>query len=624
MKKSSRFLNKRSKGFTLAELTVVAAILGSITYFGAEQQEVKAYTNNLTAVEQDVQEMQLAYNQFYLEYRRPPADLAELAAEGFYTGPLISPFGTPYGGTASARGYQFTVNTPDDRASTVLAERQPNAVGVSATQVDYAVPVPTLETIASQYLHRTAIAGRPELNQMQTDLDINGFNITNVQDLATDSITTDRITTRVAEIDILRTVDELEFGTNSISAAGNTLTLNANTVNISNDLNVNGSLLMNNTNITGVNQLDAVSGQFDSVVSVDITAQTSTIDNLTVNNQTVNNLSSTNATIDNATVRDLTFDSATGNLLDVIDANVGNVETLTADINSATIDNLNTTSFNATTGSIDTLTSTDISTDDLTVTGLATINSADITNLVSNTVNAVNFTGNNGVINVAVVGALSSINTTTQNLVTDTLVAKGTARFDDADMVNGFIRNATVDRLRVLDNLIADSADFNRATGTRIDFTNLVGQSGNFDDLNVNGTITANNASINSATIDDLTTTDFNANNANIVNLDATNANVSGTLTTRDVTGQTANFSGNVAMNNLSVNRLTMASYNIDDINANLITADDVQGGNFSGTNYFATNDFTTAAGNSVNGNKALYDSINSLWQSCVASDGCQ
>lgn len=624
MKSHSNFLKNKSKGFTLAELTIVAAILGSITYYGAEQQEVKSYTNNLVAVENDVQQMQLAYNQFYLEFRRPPADLNELATQGFYNGPLISPFGSPYVGAPSARGYQFSIDTGDDRSALVLSERQPNANSISSTQVGYSFPVPTVESIASQYLHRTAIAGRPELNQMETTLDMTGNDIINVLDLDVGSIVTERITTNVAEIDVLKTVDELEFGNNSISASGNVLTFNANTVNISNDLNVIGNLLLNNTNLSGVNQLSANSGTFDTIVTNDLEAQTATITTLDVEQQNVDTLVSTTATINSIDTDNLLFNTATGNSLTVSNADVTNLESENAIFQNGTFNDLTSVNITANNGTINNLTSTTINTNNINVNGLATISSANIGDLVSNTINTANFTGNNGVINVAVVGSLSSINTTTQNLTTDTLTSNGTADFDEATINDAVIDTATIERLRVLNTLLANNADFIRATGQRIDFDDLNGQVGRFQNLDVSGTITAGSANFDSADINSLSANNFNSDTATINTLNSTSMTVSNTLTAQNINGNSANFTGNVSMNNLSVNSLTMNSFDIDEINADTIRANEVIGGDFSGVNFFASNDFTTAAGNSVNNNKALYDSINSLWLSCVADDGCQ
>ena len=242
--KNNRFLNlNKAKGFTLAELAVVASILGTLAYYAGEQQEVINYVNDLEQVERDIENLQLAYNQYYLEYRRPPATINELATLGLYSGSLESPFGTQYEGVPNGRGYQFVVDTLDNGPALTLSEKAPNATGV-ANRVSYNVPIPALETIASQYLHRQAVAGRPELNQLETNLDINGFDILNVSDLETNNIVTDRITTNVAEIDVLQTVDTLEFGTNSIQAVGNTLRLNAGTVDISNNISVDGDLLM--------------------------------------------------------------------------------------------------------------------------------------------------------------------------------------------------------------------------------------------------------------------------------------------------------------------------------------------------------------------------------------------
>tara|TARA_Y100001970_G_scaffold294238_1_gene448966 strand:- start:2079 stop:3971 length:1893 start_codon:yes stop_codon:yes gene_type:complete len=623
--KNNRFLNlNKAKGFTLAELAVVASILGTLAYYAGEQQEVINYVNDLEQVERDIENLQLAYNQYYLEYRRPPATINELATLGLYSGSLESPFGTQYEGVPNGRGYQFVVDTLDNGPALTLSEKAPNATGV-ANRVSYNVPIPALETIASQYLHRQAVAGRPELNQLETNLDINGFDILNVSDLETNNIVTDRITTNVAEIDVLQTVDTLEFGTNSIQAVGNTLRLNAGTVDISNNISVDGDLLMLGGNITGVDQITASLGDIDELNSDEITAVSGNFQNFTTDNLDVDNFSSQSAVINTLDVDDLTFTDAVGDSINVTNADIDNFVSDTSVINTATINDLQTTNLTADSGNITNLTSNNFTTNNADVTGTATINSADIDSLTAQNANLVNVTSNTSTINTAVIGNLSAIDTRTQNLITDVLRVNGQSNINNANIDEASIRMATVDRLNVLNELVAANAQFINASGNRIDFDTLNGNSATFSTLNVANRLTASDAQFDNARVNVFRANNFRATgNSTIDNLDADNVNVAGTFSASDVNANDVNVSGDTTTQNLYVNNLTMSTYDIASLEATTVNASQVNGGNFTGNNYYATGDFRTSAGNSVNSNKALYDSINSLWQSCVAVDGCR
>ncbi len=86
-----RTLNLRSRqsGFTLAELAVVASILGVSAYYGAQFQQTQNEVAKLEKAERDIGELQHAYNQFYTENRRAPADITEFVDGGYYQGDVV-------------------------------------------------------------------------------------------------------------------------------------------------------------------------------------------------------------------------------------------------------------------------------------------------------------------------------------------------------------------------------------------------------------------------------------------------------------------------------------------------------------------------------------------------------
>ena len=266
MKKLTPFRTryKKNSGFTLAELLVVTAILGVTSYYTAEYAQGQRTIAKQVQVAEDFKALQHAYNQFYTEFRRSPNDLNELVTGGYYTGTLTSPYGTQYVGGDAGQGYSFTVDTNDAGVALNIGDGFGSATVVNDT-VTLPVPVPSLGTIASQFLHREAILGSPELNEMQTNLDMSGYDITNVASLDSVTVNTDTVQASTAVIDTLNTVNMLQFGANSIGSSGGTLSLQASRTIVNGTLVLNGDMDAQGGSLSGFNHFDGNSANFLTV-----------------------------------------------------------------------------------------------------------------------------------------------------------------------------------------------------------------------------------------------------------------------------------------------------------------------------------------------------------------------
>jgi filamentous hemagglutinin len=608
----TKFISKTQRGFTLAELAIVTVITGVTAMYGMEYAENQERYANVEKAVQDLKALQHSYNQFYLEERRFPADIPEMVDLGYYVGDTVSPFNTTYIGEPGAKGFRFRIDANEDSYALTMSDIISGSTLSAATEVSVEVPIPTLGTIAAQYLHRVTVAGHPEYNSMQTNLDINGFDINSIGTLDAVSVETQTLNTDLAIIDTLNTIDTLKFGSNSISSQGTTLNINAEETRITGDLSVSGNITSAGQDILGFGKLSAINGEFTTLKTDLLDAQTATID-FTAN---VGNFTS-------ASISNLDFDTAKGNSLELNEATIDTVTANRANFSNATLTNVNATNFNSTNANITNLTSTAINTESLNVTGPATIANANIVNFNSNTLTTNSLVANSGSINSLVVNSISAVNANLVNFQTDTLVAKNaTVNLLNANSAD--FTTATFNSLNVLNDLIATNAKFNTLKASKINFTTLVGNAAEFNDLNVTGTLTAANANIgqgefNSLSADSLTVT----GNTVLNSFTANDLTLSNKLTTNNLKANNGNVSGTLTANNVVLNNLTMNSYSINNIGANTINAKNVNGQTFNGSNFYSSGDFNTGAGNSVNGNRARYNSIKALWDSCVASDGC-
>lgn len=115
------------------------------------------------------------------------------------------------------------------------------------------------------YLHRSAVSGRPELNQMMTDIDMGGFNLSNVNNLSVRDLTA---------------TTSADLGSVTVTGA-----LSTNSLNVAGGLTVANQLTANSAQVTGA--VTASTGTITSVTAGDLnitgtlSAQSGSIDTLT-------------------------------------------------------------------------------------------------------------------------------------------------------------------------------------------------------------------------------------------------------------------------------------------------------------------------------------------------------
>lgn len=564
MKKSAK-----QSGFTLQELVISLAIMGIIATGAVSNYKVEQKTSLVEKAAADVDGLTQAYNQFYTKNRRAPTSISELVTEGYYVGSTESPWGSTYVGTETANGYAVSVNTSDSTYAKSLSNKYASS-SLSGTSVEVTTPIPTIETLASQYLHRVSVDGSPELNQLETDIDANGHNIRNISELDAEEV---NVTTAVIEeliTDRLTSVEGVEFVSGSIDSDGDTLTFTGNNLVLNGDVSLEGDLDANGNDITGVGSIEAESGEFKDLTSESLVATNATFTNFAATDAEIENANITNLRFDDATIGSLTFTDATGDSLNVTDLTTTNLQSVSVVADNATIANLKGTTLDYANGTIGSLSGTriDYST--------GTFDTANIASANATTVNATSINYNSAEFNSMYVGG----------------------------------------------ELVADRGYFTSIESPSIDTDDLTASSiaaGTFD---VDGTLTTTNLVATNATVSGTTTTNkLVSSTSNLGSASATSLSVSGSASANKITSTTGTFT------TLNVNTVnggtgdfnTLTSTNINGTNANFsnVTASKTTGGDFTGSNF-------TTSQSSVNSNHQLAESIKSEWDACVRAGGCQ
>ncbi len=277
-------LNNKNLGFTLLEVMIAGVIttvasLGALTYYQDQLQEEQEV--NASLISDDLVQ---AYKKFQIVNRRAPTDIAELLSSDLYTGKSVTPWNSNIGGAVSSNGkafgFNFTAQNSAQAQRMADSLSKYNAVAVGSL-VSFSTPTPTVDTIADQMLCNQAVAGSPDCNIMQIDLDVNGNDLLDINRIEATTFAIDEFSADEGQVTNLVVTNSVTIGGNTITHSGNQLEFNADNTLFTGDINLTGDLVGNNSNVTGINNLDVNTISANTAIINDATisnAQGSTLD----------------------------------------------------------------------------------------------------------------------------------------------------------------------------------------------------------------------------------------------------------------------------------------------------------------------------------------------------------
>lgn len=364
---------KKIGGFTLQEMMLavaVLAILGVASVPGI-QREIQEDMDQQGVVV--IENVIGSFKQFRAVNRRNPTTMTELVNSPFYQGNGLTPWSSTIAGapSASGRAYSFTIparnSAQAERLAGKLAKFSPS---VSGSLITLNSPISTIEVAEDQMLCRRDI-GVSDCNVMEVNLDAGNQDILGAGEVEG---TLGHLTTVIsdrAQIDTLVTENEILLGVNSISHDGNTLKFNAALTSFSGGMSLGGNLIGNNSNISGVNRLEA-----NSLISNSVDAKIGDI----------KDLSGITLDFDSGIFKEVTVEETISDF--------GDFGTVTSKlVNSVSV---TTKRFEGDNGVFNNLDADKASGSELTLSGLLDVNSfkADISNIGTGVGNSLNLSGN--------------------------------------------------------------------------------------------------------------------------------------------------------------------------------------------------------------------------------------
>ena len=413
----------------------------------------------------------------------------ELQVGGHFSGDQLSADGSLFQLTPTPAGLSVSLNMSDATLATLVSRFVPNST-IAGNNLTTVIPVPTASQIMANRLMRYADDAGLNRAQLGTNLDFNNNNLVGIDELGVNTLNLDTLDNiNDANIDNLNIVRQINLGANSISHSGSVVNVNAVNIDLNSNVEVQGNIIGNNSNIIGIDNVSAISANHDLA----------TINRANINTGNFTNLNSTNGNIDRISGDDVNYQNAT---INTINSNVANIDT--GNITNTEADNV--------------------------IAANATINNTVVGTVQGDTANFNDFRASNYDISRADFASVSS-----SNISFDTLVSANThvniADFTEADIntVNATDVNGDTGRFTQLESdiLTTRSLDGNvRATNG-----------------NVSGTTTATKVNASSLRAQTLRTGSLNSSNSDFGRGAASTYQVSGQTQTQTVSGNTGNVS---------------------------------------------------------------------------------
>ncbi|MDX1524693.1 MAG: hypothetical protein R3273_00355 [Pseudidiomarina maritima] len=173
---------KSSLGFVLLEVIIATVLLAASLLVFAQWQQVQQQQQQRHQWLADTERLQQAVRSYWSDTGQPPPSFAQLQQHG-HLQQLTTPWQQPWLLQPQQRYVNLRLTAPSAAAASWLAGQ---IVGASANAEQVLVTVwqPAQSYHPdSPYLYRVAITDAPQLNQMNTDLDLRQHNLLGIDQL---------------------------------------------------------------------------------------------------------------------------------------------------------------------------------------------------------------------------------------------------------------------------------------------------------------------------------------------------------------------------------------------------------------------------------------------------------
>ncbi len=268
------------KGFSLLEFVAVLALVGGVLLTLTQLRGVQTQQRLHYALLDTIEYTRAALYEYFSQHNKFPVAISALQLPE----PPLTPWGESFELRHQGKQVSIVVPTANDTTGAWLQARLPMTIQEPKRLLIH-VPTPIQQLTADLALHRVEVIGRPELNAMQTNLNMNGFNVLNFGYIDAHTGSINQVTTDTANFGTL-TADAI-WVSNQLTAAQadmGVLTINTAAINLLNVQQADFDSLQVNTLSTDVfnsNQLTTGSLSVSSLTAGSITTEQLTVGEIT-------------------------------------------------------------------------------------------------------------------------------------------------------------------------------------------------------------------------------------------------------------------------------------------------------------------------------------------------------
>lgn len=181
---------------SLIASSIIASFVGAPTAFGDDitarisDSLLDTYTDKYEEadlVSSKLSDIRLAAMSYWSANQAYPNVINELVSDSFYFGTFTTTFGTQIAGTNNTNSYALTIDLPSPELASYVASSVNGTFSGNRVTLEFGLPMSAVANNTS--LSRFADPANPDLNRMDTAIDMNGNNIDNVGTLTANSAT---------------------------------------------------------------------------------------------------------------------------------------------------------------------------------------------------------------------------------------------------------------------------------------------------------------------------------------------------------------------------------------------------------------------------------------------------
>ncbi|MCC5854392.1 MAG: shufflon system plasmid conjugative transfer pilus tip adhesin PilV [Idiomarina sp.] len=181
-------MRRPTSGYSLLEFVLVLALASGLLLATVQYRQVSHQTRLTEFAATDFLEVRARVYDYFAREGQFPTQPSEMHGEL-----VLTPWGTEFSFTPEANSLRVSAAFPNTAIARRVADRLPWAI-LNDRWVHLDISPPIQSAATDHLLHRFMVSGQPELNRMETHLDMGGHDLLNVGQLNLEMLVAEQVT----------------------------------------------------------------------------------------------------------------------------------------------------------------------------------------------------------------------------------------------------------------------------------------------------------------------------------------------------------------------------------------------------------------------------------------------